>query len=145
PRGGVVVAGIPKRLQEHRDRGLARPRGFERSGDGHHSLPQEQAGVLPRQLRQLRGYACRALAGAGAAVRGAAREDVRKRHVQWQPSSYGQVSVTLSDFACGCVHSKHMQEFLDKFRYNARRAALVQSRIKAIERMEQEAVEEVVE
>lgn len=28
----------------------------------------------------------------------------------------------------------HMQEFVDKFRYNAKRASLVQSRIKAIER-----------
>ncbi|KAL8150296.1 hypothetical protein V2J09_020104 [Rumex salicifolius] len=30
----------------------------------------------------------------------------------------------------------HMQNFIDKFRYNAKRAALVQSRIKALERME---------
>ncbi|KAM0823415.1 hypothetical protein ACQ4PT_070886 [Festuca glaucescens] len=30
----------------------------------------------------------------------------------------------------------HMQEFIDKFRYNAKRALLVQSRIKALERME---------
>ena len=32
------------------------------------------------------------------------------------------------------VKVKHMQEFVDKFRFNAKRAALVQSRIKAIER-----------
>eukprot|EP01063_Lacrimia_lanifica_P008337 TRINITY_DN153_c0_g2_i1.p1 TRINITY_DN153_c0_g2~~TRINITY_DN153_c0_g2_i1.p1 ORF type:complete len:731 (+),score=350.66 TRINITY_DN153_c0_g2_i1:42-2234(+) len=31
---------------------------------------------------------------------------------------------------------KHMQEFIDKFRCNAKRAAMVQSRIKAMERME---------
>jgi ATP-binding cassette, subfamily F, member 3 len=30
---------------------------------------------------------------------------------------------------------KHMQAFVDKFRYNAKRASLVQSRIKAIERL----------
>eukprot|EP00604_Paraphysomonas_vestita_P001674 CAMPEP_0174822380 /NCGR_PEP_ID=MMETSP1107-20130205/15307_1 /TAXON_ID=36770 /ORGANISM="Paraphysomonas vestita, Strain GFlagA" /LENGTH=618 /DNA_ID=CAMNT_0016041103 /DNA_START=103 /DNA_END=1956 /DNA_ORIENTATION=- len=37
----------------------------------------------------------------------------------------------------------HMQEFVDKFRYNAKRASLVQSRIKAIEREDVvEAVEE---
>ena len=30
----------------------------------------------------------------------------------------------------------HMQEFIDKFRYNAKRASLVQSRIKAIGKME---------
>jgi ATP-binding cassette subfamily F protein 3 len=30
----------------------------------------------------------------------------------------------------------HMQDFIDKFRYNAKRASLVQSRIKALERME---------
>jgi len=36
-----------------------------------------------------------------------------------------------------------MQEFVDKFRYNAKRASLVQSRIKAIEREDVvEAVEE---
>jgi len=38
---------------------------------------------------------------------------------------------------------KHMQEFIDKFRFNAKRASLVQSRIKALERMEKiEAVED---
>ncbi|KAL6912311.1 hypothetical protein ACP4OV_001116 [Aristida adscensionis] len=31
---------------------------------------------------------------------------------------------------------EHMQAFIDKFRYNAKRASLVQSRIKALERME---------
>ncbi len=36
-----------------------------------------------------------------------------------------------------------MQEFIDKFRYNAKRASLVQSRIKAINKME--LVEEVIE
>jgi ATP-binding cassette subfamily F protein 3 len=29
----------------------------------------------------------------------------------------------------------HMQEFIDRFRYNAKRASLVQSRIKAINKM----------
>ena len=29
----------------------------------------------------------------------------------------------------------HMQEFIDKFRYNAKRASMVQSRLKALERM----------
>lgn len=32
------------------------------------------------------------------------------------------------------VKIQHMQEFVDKFRYNAKRASLVQSRIKTIER-----------
>ena len=32
------------------------------------------------------------------------------------------------------VKVQHMQEFVGKFRYNAKRASLVQSRIKAIER-----------
>lgn len=31
---------------------------------------------------------------------------------------------------------EHMQAFVDKFRYNAKRASLVQSRIKALDRME---------
>ncbi len=31
---------------------------------------------------------------------------------------------------------EHMQEFVDKFRCNAKRASLVQSRIKALEKME---------
>ncbi len=30
---------------------------------------------------------------------------------------------------------KHMQEFIDKFRYNAKRASLVQSRIKQLEKL----------
>lgn len=37
----------------------------------------------------------------------------------------------------------HMQTFIDKFRYNAKRASLVQSRIKAMEKME--LIEEVIE
>jgi ATP-binding cassette, subfamily F, member 3 len=41
------------------------------------------------------------------------------------------------------VKVKHMQEFVDKFRFNAKRASLVQSRIKAIER--EDIVEAVVE
>lgn len=31
---------------------------------------------------------------------------------------------------------EHMQSFIDKFRFNAKRASLVQSRIKAMQRME---------
>ena len=38
---------------------------------------------------------------------------------------------------------EHMQKFIDKFRFNAKRASLVQSRIKAIQKME--LVEEVIE
>lgn len=34
------------------------------------------------------------------------------------------------------LRRKHVQSFIDKFRYNAKRASLVQSRIKALERME---------
>ena len=41
------------------------------------------------------------------------------------------------------VKVSHMQEFVDKFRFNAKRAALVQSRIKAIER--EDVVEAVAE
>lgn len=37
---------------------------------------------------------------------------------------------------------EHMQKFIDKFRFNAKRASLVQSRIKAIQKME--LVEEVI-
>ena len=40
---------------------------------------------------------------------------------------------------------QHMQEFVDKFRANAKRASLVQSRIKAIEKMDREGVEDVEE
>lgn len=36
-----------------------------------------------------------------------------------------------------------MQSFIDKFRYNAKRASLVQSRIKAIQKMD--LIDEVVE
>lgn len=39
----------------------------------------------------------------------------------------------------------HMQEFVDKFRYNAKRASLVQSRIKTLEREEAEMIEAVEE
>jgi ATP-binding cassette subfamily F protein 3 len=41
------------------------------------------------------------------------------------------------------VKLAHMQEFVDKFRYNAKRASLVQSRIKTIEK--ETVVEEVEE
>jgi len=39
----------------------------------------------------------------------------------------------------------HLQEFVDKFRYNAKRASLVQSRLKAIEKMDAEAPPEPVD
>merc|ERR1719456_1718618 len=39
----------------------------------------------------------------------------------------------------------HMQEFVDSFRYNAKRASLVQSRIKAIEKLDAEAPPEPVD
>jgi ATPase subunit of ABC transporter with duplicated ATPase domains len=48
-----------------------------------------------------------------------------------------------SAFESNEAKRKHMQAFIDRFRYNANRAALVQSRIKAMERME--CVEEVCE
>jgi len=38
----------------------------------------------------------------------------------------------------------HMYEFIDKFRYNAKRASIVQSRIKAVEKMDAEAPSDVV-
>jgi ATP-binding cassette subfamily F protein 3 len=39
----------------------------------------------------------------------------------------------------------HMQEFVDKFRYNAKRAGLVQSRIKTLEKEELELIDAVEE
>ena len=43
-------------------------------------------------------------------------------------------------------HRKHVQEFIDKFRYNAKRASLVQSRIKQLEKLpELKPVEKEVE
>ena len=46
-----------------------------------------------------------------------------------------------SQFESSEARRKHIQSFIDRFRYNAKRASLVQSRIKALERME--VVEEV--
>jgi ATP-binding cassette subfamily F protein 3 len=37
----------------------------------------------------------------------------------------------------------HMQGFIDKFRYNAKRASLVQSRLKAIQKMD--LIDEVID
>jgi len=48
-----------------------------------------------------------------------------------------------SVFESSEARRKHIQTFIDRFRYNAKRASLVQSRIKALERME--VVEEVVD
>lgn len=47
------------------------------------------------------------------------------------------------DFDSQQMKLEHMQKFIDKFRFNAKRASLVQSRIKAIQKME--LVEEVIE
>lgn len=39
------------------------------------------------------------------------------------------------EYEAQMMHRKHVQAFIDKFRYNANRAALVQSKIKALERL----------
>ncbi|OQR76399.1 ATP-binding cassette sub-family F member 3-like [Tropilaelaps mercedesae] len=39
------------------------------------------------------------------------------------------------EYEAQMMHRKHVQVFIDKFRYNANRAALVQSKIKALERL----------
>jgi len=49
------------------------------------------------------------------------------QHVAWR-----RFSVVIS--LAGCVA---IAQFIDKFRYNAKRASLVQSRIKALNRMEE--------
>jgi ATP-binding cassette, subfamily F, member 3 len=53
------------------------------------------------------------------------------------------MQVQYSYLTAALVETTTLQEFVDKFRYNAKRASLVQSRIKAIEREDVvEAVEE---
>jgi hypothetical protein len=69
-------------------------------------------------------------AGTTAATRGADGED---------PPHAGEKGVYWSVHArrlCTLMYALHTQDFVDKFRYNAKRASLVQSRIKAIEREE---------
>ncbi|KAH8070429.1 ATPase [Aureococcus anophagefferens] len=47
----------------------------------------------------------------------------------------------LNAVCTDCVRA-HIQEFIDKFRYNAKRASIVQSRIKTVEKMDAEAPDE---
>ena len=39
------------------------------------------------------------------------------------------------DYEAQQQHRQHVQEFIDKFRYNAKRASMVQSRIKMLEKL----------
>lgn len=55
-------------------------------------------------------------------------------HLKEQASG-SQTMHLQSEWSLRCVPAL-VQAFVDKFRYNAKRASLVQSRIKAIERME---------
>lgn len=66
----------------------------------------------------------------------------KKQQLTYYKGNYEQFEVTKRDMEAmqqkqheaQAVKLNHMQDFVDKFRFNAKRAALVQSRIKAIER-----------
>jgi ATP-binding cassette subfamily F protein 3 len=56
-----------------------------------------------------------------------------------------QIKNLKRQFEAEKAKREHMQEFIDKFRYNAKRASLVQSRIKALDKMEEmEEIEEEI-
>lgn len=67
----------------------------------------------------------------------------RGNYTQYEGQSEELALVQKRQREAQLVKVEHMQEFVDKFRFNAKRASLVQSRIKAIER--ETVIEEVQE
>ena len=58
---------------------------------------------------------------------------------QYETTKFEQATNTKRLYDSYAEKRAHMQEFVDKFRANAKRASIVQSRVKAIEKMDAEA------
>lgn len=67
----------------------------------------------------------------------------RGNYDHFETVRYERVTRQKQEFESQQAKISHIQSFIDKFRYNAKRASLVQSRIKAIEKMER--IDEVIE
>ncbi|KAK7235628.1 ABC transporter [Aureococcus anophagefferens] len=55
---------------------------------------------------------------------------------------HGEARARAREYDAYVDQRAHIQEFIDKFRYNAKRASIVQSRIKTVEKMDAEAPDE---
>ncbi|CAG2103027.1 unnamed protein product [Medioppia subpectinata] len=69
-------------------------------------------------------------------------DNYRGNYEQFVKSMGEKLKNQIREYEAQQAYKQHVQEFIDKFRYNAKRASLVQSKIKALERLEEvEAVE----
>ena len=62
-------------------------------------------------------------------------DSYRGNYTEFQSTMTERLKSQQREYEAQMEHRKHVQEFIDKFRYNAKRASLVQSRIKQLERL----------
>jgi ATP-binding cassette subfamily F protein 3 len=62
--------------------------------------------------------------------------DYKGNYEMYETTRYERMRQQQKQFDAQQRKVKHVQAFIDRFRYNANRAALVQSRLKALEKME---------
>ncbi len=59
----------------------------------------------------------------------------RGNYTEFQTTMTEKLKNQQREYDAQMEYRKHVQEFIDKFRFNAKRASLVQSRIKQLERL----------
>lgn len=61
--------------------------------------------------------------------------DFRGNYEQFEKTKNEKLKNQQREYDAQMQHRQHVQEFIDRFRYNANRAALVQSKIKMLEKL----------
>ncbi|XP_054159476.1 ATP-binding cassette sub-family F member 3-like [Oppia nitens] len=64
-------------------------------------------------------------------------DNYKGNYEQFVKSMTEKLKNQIREYEAQQQYRQHVQEFIDKFRYNAKRASLVQSKIKALERLEE--------
>merc|ERR1719273_1917990 len=62
-------------------------------------------------------------------------DSYRGNYTEFMNTMSEKLKAQQREYEAQMEHRKHVQEFIDKFRFNAKRAPMVQSRIKALERL----------
>lgn len=71
----------------------------------------------------------------GNAKHKANQENFRGNYEQFVKTKTEKLKAQTREYEAQQQHRQHVQEFIDRFRYNANRAASVQSKIKMLEKL----------